>query len=118
MMFHRHIIWLVVSTPLNNIGPLGLLFPISRKVKNVPVTTNQLYNIYIYKNPNKPPVFYGFPMLRKDIQTGCTLNSTETPPAMQPAASALTSPQHAIDPSLSSKQRHQRKDAMKLITLH
>ena len=32
----RYDYWLVVSTPLENISQLGLLFPIYRKIKNVP----------------------------------------------------------------------------------
>jgi len=33
--YHGDRIWLVVSTPLKNIGQLGSLFPIYGKIKNV-----------------------------------------------------------------------------------
>ena len=62
-----YIYWLVVSTPLNNISQLGLLFAIYEKIKHVP---NQqpiyiyIYNIYIYKYTYQ---IHSNPVIRHEI---------------------------------------------------
>ena len=55
--------WLVVSTPLKNISPLGLLFPISGKIKKV---------------PNHQPVYHFANQAAKTFATKCGDNHLTT----------------------------------------
>ena len=48
-------IWLVVSTPLNNISQLGWLFPIFGKIKNVPNHQPDYYRWVIFHFSPKLP---------------------------------------------------------------
>ena len=43
----------MVSNPLKNVSQLGCLFPIYRKIKHVPVTTNQSSNLLAVRPPVK-----------------------------------------------------------------
>ena len=47
-------IWLVVSTPLNNISKLGLFFPIYGKIKNVPNHQPEYLKITIFDGLKSP----------------------------------------------------------------